>query len=366
MPCGQTIDPYENLEAPFMTVRIRNRKAVFLVSAALVSATTLASLHGWWNTNVWGAEAFCADMLTSGEVQAALVGRGRLSETYSRADAAHTECTVERTSRFPGTADARMTVKTGTAHGAFPFTTAVWKNPAERAYFADGAVSDSHGYVVLPKACWPPAQETVATVEVTMEDGSADREGLARLLARVSQKVAAAAGCSDGDTGKFDGLSMPAAPRTTDPGRVCGLKGFSLPEKTVVDGVAEPGQEQLNEASPHWACDLSLDGTSGSRLSFAATSDPTLISAALRDRGRFKAIPGGKGYADLTRAVLRCEKGDVFFAAKWNTDYSGVLLDQTRNSTPSYAEVRRTTFQDFLDVAAPARSCPKVALTDMD
>lgn len=355
-----------------------NKKATFFVVAALVVVASLTSVYCWWNTDVGGPDAFCGGTVGAGDVQAALDGPGRVSEVASQSVPGHPElsCTVERTSRFTGSPDTRMTVKTGTAQGAFPFTTAVWKDPAARSYFSDGAVSGSSGYVVLPQACWEevgnlqgrrvvaPGQETVATVEVTVKGGSADREGLARLLARTARRVAEAAGCSHGGDGEPGALSTPAAPRSTNPQDVCGIQGFSLPKASLLDRVAEPGQEQLTETSRVWACDMDLAGTGDARLSFAATTDATIISAALREPDTFKNLPDDMGVYGSTQAVLHCGKGDVYFAARWNNEYDGVLLDHTRNTTPSYADIRRATFQAFLNTATSSHSCPAVTLPD--
>ncbi|MEU3055022.1 hypothetical protein [Streptomyces griseus] len=149
--------------------------------------------------------------------------------------------------------------------GGVPFTTAVWKDPAARSYFARGAVSDTSGYIILPRSCWDkvgniqgsraitPGPDTVAIVEASVEGGSAHRRSLARLLTHTVQEVAEAAGC--------------------------------------------PADERK-----------------------------------------------------------------VYFAANWSTEYEGVLLDHTRNRRPPYSDVRRATFQNFLDAAAASRNCPQVTV----
>ncbi|MFZ4269964.1 hypothetical protein [Streptomyces arboris] len=360
-----------------MKIRIRHNKTTLFTSIALLLVASLTLLYCWWNTNVWGDDAVCEGALSSGDVQAVLDVPGRVSQVSSQTATGGSEftCVVERASRFIGQDNLRMRMKTGTAEGAFPFTTAVWKDPAARSYFARGAVSDTSGYVILPRSCWDkvgniqgsrtiaPGPDTVAIVEASVEGGSAHRRSLARLLTHTAQKVARAAGCSDDELGEPAALFAPDAPRTAVPHILCGLKGFSLPKAALVEGVAEPGHEQLNEAPHTWACDVDLDGTDNARISFTATTDNTIVDAALREEKEFKKLPGASGsVVGSNEAVLQCAEGKVYFAANWSTEYEGVLLDHTRNRQPSYSEVRRATFQNFLDAAAASRNCPQVAM----
>ncbi|MER6769310.1 hypothetical protein ACFVG1_16395 [Streptomyces bacillaris] len=343
---------------------------------AVVAATV--SLHGWWNTNVFGDEALCGETLDSDVVQGMLDSPGRLSVASAQIgpDFPEFRCVVERTSKFTGAEDQRVTVGTGSRQGAFPFATAVWKDPASRSYFKSGrsgAVSGSGGYVILPVSCWDKVGDiqgnqvrrggkaAVATVEATVEKGSADRAGLARLLDRTAQRVAEKAGCADRGPAE-PVLAAPAEPRPTNPAEVCGLPGLSLPQDVVLAGVATPGSEQVNSAASHtWACDMQLAGSSKSRLSFVAASDRAVVDAALRDTGALRELPGNDGWAATTQAVLHCRGGDVYFAARWNTEYEGALLHST--GTPErFGDARRDTFQKFLDAAAPSRSCPSVTL----
>ncbi|MFD4020078.1 hypothetical protein [Streptomyces sindenensis] len=360
-----------------MKIRIRHKKTTLFTSIALLLVASLTSLHCWWNTNAWGDDAVCEGILSSSDVQAALDVPGRVSQTSSQTATGRSEfnCVVERSSRFIGQGNLRMTMKTGTAEGAFPFTTAVWKDPAARSYFAQGAVSDTDGYVILPKSCWDkvgniqgsrtiaPGPDTVAIVEASVEGGSAHRRSLARLLTHTAQKVAKAAGCSDGEFGDPATLFAPDVPRTAAPHSLCGLKGFSLPKAALAEGVAEPGQEQLNETPHTWACDVDLDGTDDAQVSFSATTDNTILDAALRKGKTFKKLPEASGTAvGANEAVLQCAEGKVYFAANWSSEYEGVLLGQTRHRQPSYSEVRRATFQNFLDAAAASRNCPQFTM----
>ncbi|WP_143169097.1 hypothetical protein [Streptomyces sp. NBRC 110465] len=360
-----------------MNIRIRHKKTTLFTFIALLLAASLTSLYCWWNTNVWGDDAFCEGTLPSGDVQAALDTPGRVSQIFSQTATGRSEfnCAVERSSRFIGQDNLRMRVKTGTAEGAFPFTTAAWKQPAARSYFARGAVSDTSGYVILPKSCWDkvgniqgsrtiaPGPDTVAIVEASVEGGPAHRRSLARLLTHTAQKVAEAAGCSDDELGEPVTLVAPDAPRTAVSHNLCGLKGFSLPKSAVAEGVAEPGHEQLNEALHTRVCDVDLDGTDNARVSFTATTDSTIIDAALREEREFKDIPGPSGsVVGTNEAVLQCAEGKVYFAANWSNEYEDVLLDHRRHRQPTYSEVRRATFQNFLDAAAASQNCPQVSM----
>ena len=362
-----------------MESRIRKKNKTLLVAAsALVVVAAITTLHCWWNTNLFGDEALCGETLESGAIQEALDTPGRLSVVSAQVGSGFPEfrCVVERTSKFTGAEDQRVAVGTSSRQGAFPFVTASWKDPASRSYFKSGrsgAVSGSGGYVILPVSCWDKVgsiqgsqarrgeKGAVATVEATVEKGSADRAGLARLLDRTAQRVAEKAGCADRRPAE-PALAAPAEPRPTDPAEVCGLPGLSLPQGAVLAAVATPGSEQVNTGASHtWACDMELAGSSKSRLSFAATSDRAVVDAALRDAGALRQLPGNEGWAATAQAVLHCRGGDVYFAARWNTEYEGALLDST--GTPEkFGDIRRATFQNFLDAATTSRSCPDVTL----
>ncbi|MGW3681587.1 hypothetical protein [Streptomyces prasinus] len=285
-------------------------------------------------------------------------------------------CVIERTSRFLGGTDQQVTLKTANEQGPFPYTTHVWKNPGARSYFkggTNGAVTPTGGYVVLPKSCWskvgdvqgalvvPPDDDGVSAVEATVTKGRADPEGLAHLLARVARKVAADAGCATPALEESPELAAPDGVRTTDIGKVCGLPGFSLPDDAVITGVAEPDREQISKgAEDVWACDLILDGGAGAAVSFAATSDRDMVDAALQDTYGLRELPGGHGVASFDRAVLHCAEGDVYFAAHWNSEYTGALSDE-QGEVP---KAKRNTFNSFVTSAADLYSCPDVTLAE--
>ncbi|MEF9906722.1 hypothetical protein [Streptomyces sp. P9-A2] len=283
---------------------------------------------------------------------------------------------IERTSRFLGDTDQQVTLTTANEDGPFPYTTHVWKNPGARSYFkgeTSGAVAPTGGYVVLPKSCWgkvgnirgalivPPDGDSVSVVEATVTKGQADPEGLAQLLTRVARKVTADAGCTTPALKDSPELAAPDAVRTTDVGKVCGLPGFSLPDDAVLTGVAEPDQEQISkDAKDVWACDLTLAGSAGAAVSFAATSDRDMVDAALQDTYGFHELPNGHGVASFDQAVLHCAEGDVYFAAHWNSEYTGALSDK-HDGVP---KVKRNTFNTFVTSAADLYSCPDVTLTE--
>ncbi|MFJ8822663.1 hypothetical protein ACIREE_12840 [Streptomyces sp. NPDC102467] len=367
-----------------MTTQTYKKRAV-LTGGTLVVLLALTSLYCWWNTDVLGDDAYCDGKLASADAGSVLDSAGRISAVTTQVGTgsgrAEFRCTIERTSRFIGTGTQRLTLRTGTESGSFPFTTAVWKDPASRSYFtngATGAVSGSGGYVVLPKACWSkvgafqgsrivvPDDGSVTTVEAAMDQGSADPAALARLLTGLAQKVATDAGCAEPEPARPPVLAAPSDPRDTDARAVCGLKGFSLPAATLPTAAAEPGTEQVNRATAHtWACDLALSGTSGARLSLAATSDPTTLEAVRNDSDAFEELPGGKGRATTNQALLKCDTSDVYFAARFNPEYKSLLMDRVRRAgDPASTAVRleQTTFQAFLDSAAASYGCPRAPL----
>ncbi|MFF1477309.1 hypothetical protein ACFVYD_06990 [Streptomyces sp. NPDC058301] len=358
----------------------RRKKPALLGAVALVVIAALIALYCWRNTNILGSDSFCGGRLGSNGVQSALDTRGRVSKMAEQGGEGRPEfrCTVQRTSLLAGGDDLKMTVRTATGEGAFPFTTAVWKDPAQRSYFKDGAtgaVSGRGGYVVLPQACWAkvgniqgsavvhPAQHTVATVEATMEQGTADRMGLARLLVDAARTVAKQAGCDTPSLRAPSALSEPGDERPTRAREVCGLTGFTLPPDSVITGVAEPGQERLNHQSGTWTCDLALAGSGEARLSLAATSEAAFVRAALDEPGAFTKLPGGRGLASPRQeAVVHCAGGDVYFTARWNTAYGNALRKHTGGDVSKAADLRRATLQNFLNATAASHSCPNVTL----
>ncbi|MFE4716758.1 hypothetical protein ACFRLW_09955 [Streptomyces sp. NPDC056728] len=82
----------------------------------------------------------------------------------------------------------------------------------------------------------------------------------------------------------------------------------------------------------------------------------------MKGAGTFRRLPEDKGVAAIGQAVLRCGSGDVYFAAHWNGTYEEALLDSVDHSAAAYAKIKKTTFQNFLDATADARSCPDVTL----
>ncbi|MBQ0985607.1 hypothetical protein KBZ10_14005 [Streptomyces sp. F63] len=363
------------------TSRTRKKKPVWIVAGVLVAVAAVTSSYFWWNTDVLGAGSFCDGRLEGGDVRAALDSTGRVSQVRSQVDSSRAEftCTVERTSRFGGGDDQRITVKTHSEEGAFPFTTAVWKKPAARSYFKDGmtgAVSETRGYVVLPKSCWNKVggiqgsrivledeeEGAVATVEAVVEKGSADRAGLARLLTRSARQAAEKAGCAASDRTGVPALAEPDSSRATDVQNVCGLPGFSLPKKAVLVGRAEPDREVVNGTGAHtWACDMYLTGPEKAYLSFAMTTDASFVEMAPKGVETFRALPGGKGVATTDEAVLKCKNNDVYFAARSSFEYDRALKRAGRSAT-AYVRVLKSTFQNFLDAAADTYSCPRVDL----
>ncbi|MGP3733202.1 hypothetical protein ACTWJ9_08280 [Streptomyces sp. GDS52] len=353
------------------------KKSLLIAAGTLVAVSALVSTHMWQNTNVLGSASFCDQRVESADAQGALNSSGRVSEGRVQSSPGEPEftCVIERTSRFLGDTDQQVTLTTANEDGPFPYTTHVWKNPGARSYFkgeTSGAVAPTGGYVVLPKSCWgkvgnirgtrviPPDDDGVSAVEATMTKGQADPEGLARLLARAAQKVAADAGCATPSLEESPELAAPDGVRTTDVGKVCGLPGFSLPDDTVITGVAEPDQEQISrDAKDVWACDLTLAGSAGATVSFAATSDQNMVDAALQDTHGFRELPNSQGIAAVDQAILHCAEGDVYFAAHWNREYTGALSDKQDR----VSKVHGKTFDAFVASAADLYSCPDVTLT---
>ncbi|SCE43754.1 hypothetical protein [Streptomyces sp. DvalAA-19] len=259
----------------------RKRNAGIAVTGVAVLAAC-AGLFSWWNTNLLGEAEFCEGVVDSADMRAVLGTQGRLSTVWSTgSEVPEVACRVNRTSKFLGAEAMEVTLTTAVHKPDFQFQTHVWKNPSAMSYFSKGstgAVSDERGWVLLPDSCrdkigtiYParrqlPEAGEVTVVEAVMNQGTADRSALAKMLVRAAQRIADDAGCGAGASSDAPGIQNPSGLSTTDAAAVCRLPGFKLPQNALVKGEATVGKEQTTGSMPGtWSCGLELSGSADAK-----------------------------------------------------------------------------------------------------
>ncbi|WP_162793893.1 hypothetical protein [Streptomyces paludis] len=344
-------------------MHISRKKVVAIFLAGSVAAT--AGMFLWSDTNILGKSDFCDGQVSLPDLESTLDTRGRISAVNPPS------CTIERTSRFSGSTDARISFATSLDYPDFQFQTNVWKEPSTMSYFSgeiSGAVSDTRGWIILPNSCWDtsepatPTRERVRTVQVKMEEGTSGREDLARILLHFAQNKSSAAGCPDIKLTDAPQLSHPeSSDSDTDSDNACGIEGFKLPGSVFVNNKAKPGSEQYGDRnSKSWACDLHFRGPGELKTSFAVSTDPNIVEN-VKNMDSLSDLPKKVGRIHDGRMVLNCAGVDVYFGMRFYPEYSRILLDQDKKS---YAEAHRALFQSYIDSAGKQYSCPTVVIPE--
>ncbi|MER7520859.1 hypothetical protein [Streptomyces sp. NPDC126499] len=350
----------------------RRRRGWVTATGGITALLTMAALFVHWNTNFLGEQEFCDGIVSSTEMSSVLDGAGRISTVSSLGKVTPAfACRVERTSRFLGKESTEIHISTGVHEPDFPFQTRVWKDPSAMSFFSNGttgAVSGERGWVLLPEVCWTkvgttqlaqvlPRSGEVTTLDAVIENGTVDRQALAKMLAAAAHRIAERAGCGVGGPVETPRL-QPVKTAPTTAGAVCGLPGFTLPRKALIDGEATLGTEQTSgRASDTWACGMHLSGSAQAVIWFSTTSDPRLVGPALLGDKNFRDIADGAGKVNRSRstAALTCGAEKVFFSMRWSDEYS----DATRDDV---IQVSRAMFQGFIDSAGKRHGCPAVKL----
>ncbi|WFB08972.1 hypothetical protein LRS74_19435 [Streptomyces sp. LX-29] len=329
-----------------------------LVLVGVVTVLTGAGLHVWWNTDAFGRDDFCDGALSSAEVGAVLDGTGRLTQASDglTPDATAPSCEVRRTSRLLGAEQPRLTVGLSNERADFAFQTVVWKNPSGMSYLvggATGAVSDTRGWVMLPAACRSKLgvdfgkTGTVPVIEVNVTDGDSTRQAVARVAVDAARHVTEKAGCPDKALRSPVRLRGPVDSghvRRSDTNKVCGIKGFRLPERAFIRGKAAPGTELYTGSGTRtWACDVYLQGRSTPQLTFSFSQDPVLAEAA-----RFNGSKGTLG----THTMVKCGPEEAYVGVEHNSAYQDLWLD----NSPADDDLDRV-LRSFATAVAKDRGC---------
>ncbi|MFZ4277495.1 hypothetical protein ACOZFM_32870 [Streptomyces arboris] len=353
----------------------RKRSAGIAVTGVAALAVC-AGLFSWWNTDLLGEAEFCEGVVDSADMDAVLGTRGRLSTVWSKgSEVPEVACGVKRESKFLGEEPMEVTLTTAVHEPDFQFQTHVWKNPSAMSYFSKGgtgAVSDERGWVLLPDACrdkvgaiYParqrPKSDEVTVVEAVMNQGTADRAALARMLVKAAQRIADDAGCGTGDSPEAPEIQNPSDLSATDAAAVCQLPGFRIPQDALVRGEAEIGKEQTTGSIPGaWSCGLEFSGSAGAKIWFSAAPGSYVADGTLLNSDGFKDIPGVEGKVDWQRnaVVLKCEAKNVYFSMRWSNEYWDLDLDHDL-----VERIYRSMLQSFVDASGKKYQCPSVKLT---
>ncbi|MFD5750648.1 hypothetical protein [Streptomyces sp. NPDC127033] len=282
-----------------MPVRVpRSRRAKWSAAAVLAVLALVGGLFLTFNTNTFGPEELCRGRLSADDVRRAFPGAGRLSDKDSEQDRS---CTVERTAVGPGTSEVQFSLDVEPESGAFPFERGTWAMSGSGDIISgasSGTTGERGGWLLLPSSCAAladsaaPASRPVLRARVW--SGTAEPDGLARLLATAAASLTAESNCRS-NPGEAPGDVLPAsAVSATDTAEVCSLPGFRLAKVTGPKGqsVQERTSGSLDSA---WFCDLSFTGDerNGPFTRLAVVKDPEL-SVSLKDRRVEKAVCGGK------------------------------------------------------------------------
>lgn len=340
--------------------------AVPLVSLALIGSW----VHLSYNTNVLGDDELCGGLVSARAAEAAFTRTGRISDDGGpapRAGEASFDCWLDNTSALPGSPDLEMHLYTTRDRGDEAFTGG---GPGQAAvtYFsgpASGAVVKDHkAWAWLPPACLDGESMRV-NVTLMSGEGSADRVGLAALAVDAANRLMDHIKC-DADRLKAP-RSIAATPveRDAEPGRLCGVPGFSLPAASTGQG------RKVREIAPAakgplWTCFVALDqGPDGEPddrdrgsgfATYSVVQDPVVIGGIKQSKG-YAEEPPVDGWPvtgfDSTHIVATCGGKETYFAMETGTQQ---LRSWEKPGAPKDAEL----FRSFVGKAGPSFGCTDV------
>lgn len=339
-----------------------------LVSLALIGSW----VHLSYNTNVLGDDELCGGLVSARAAEAAFSRTGRVSGDGgpgTRAGEASFDCWLDNTSALPGSPDLEMHLYTTRDRGDEAFTGG---GPGQAAitYFsgpASGGVEKDHkAWVWLPPACLDGESMRV-NAGLMSREGSADRVGLAALAVDAANRLMDHLEC-DADRLKAP-LSIDATPveRDADPGRLCGVPGFSLPAAST--GRARKIREVAPGARvPLWTCFVALeqapdDSGDGRRdrgsgfATYSVVQDPVVIDGIKRSKGYAEESPiDGRPVTgfDPTHIVATCAGKETYFAMEIGTQQ---LRSWEKPGAPRDAEL----FRSFVEKAGPSFGCTDIS-----
>jgi hypothetical protein len=208
-----------------------------------------------------------------------------------------------------------------------------------------GMASDNRAWLAIPDGCLgrPGDFDGPTVVDIAqgswitdMEPRTKERDGMARMVVKLANKVSADLGCTGTIADPVDRLPKAARyTRTEKPNALCGIKGLTLGKKRqlhqypmITDG-----------HGPVRTCDRDITG-SQPKQRLMTVEDPRLAGiftrVALYEGDRVRSAAGYGGLSpNLGIFLARCQAGETVFVVQANGDGASADL---RTLFPRYVE----------------------------
>lgn len=328
---------------------------------SLISATAclllVAGLMTWWNTNFLGPDTFCDGALARSDVEAALEGKGRVTESASPDPSSYAlRCEVARSSRFIDSPQPEFKVSFHSMRGETPFQSRVWQSRGGMSLAREGlpaGATDRRAWLLLPSSCWkkiPARSSAIPFVTTELKEGSARPQALLRITQLAAQRVMERAGCPEtpaSSEAAVDAAPAPEKKKETDPQQVCDTPGFTFPASLLFSGRTQLDTERTTSAKDRaWLCELHLRGKNSPRITFSVSDNKNVV-AAVKKQGPARTL------GETT--ILRCSEGELYAGLWPNDPYMDVVLDDPSTSESSSMDALRDLVTTLATSQAEAR-----------
>ncbi|WP_301126332.1 hypothetical protein [Streptomyces cacaoi] len=325
---------------------------------SLISTTAclllVAGLMTWWNTNFLGPDTFCDGALARSDVEAALEGKGRVTESGSPDPSSYAlRCEVARSSRFIDSPQPEFKVSFDPLSGAAVFQSRVWQSRGGMSLAREGlpaGATDRRAWLLLPSSCWkkiPARSAAIPFVTTELKEGSARPQALLRITQLAAQRVMERAGCPEtpaSSEAAVDAAPAPEKKKETDPQRVCGIPGFTLPKEVLLPGSVELGTERTTSAKGKARlCELHLRGKNHPGITLSISDNKDVVAAVQKED---PAITLGE------TEILTCSDGELYVGLWANDSYKDAFLDNAAKGRSPRSDV----FDDLVTTLATSQA----------
>ncbi|WP_078495634.1 hypothetical protein [Streptomyces xiaopingdaonensis] len=341
---------------------MRKRRVVLvLVGSVVVLASVFAGILVWANTDAFGKEASCRDVLDAGEVDSVLSGPGRITDNArENTDPYGFACDVELAQKIGGGPPAELTTKLTLRPADYALSSvAVWDGHASYSYFTGeraGAVSHEQGWLLLPQKCHAVIPDNVRGdpqiyIQVELENTRADKTNLATVLLRTANHVTSKLGCDAPDRWRSSPIDLrgPTTTNTPDNTALCG-NTLTPPDALPKGHLKTPEQEQHTApGTTTGACELTFPGTGDRRLTFTWSTHPALThgaSLAGANRNLSKATD---------RVLVPCGDKKLYAHVHSSSEYGAALEDAT--SIKGEGTVMRGWLRSYVNALSAEHRC---------
>ncbi|MEV5511091.1 hypothetical protein [Streptomyces orinoci] len=320
------------------------------LACGAVTLLIAASLYAGFNTNLFGPERLCNDLLSSRGAEEITGISGRVSSEQgatrnSGETGLITDCTVRVRSEFPKKAGT-LALQVLDEPADFPINDYGWATNADFSYFAGsgtGGVSDNAGWITLPRGC-PSRALRIRAVDHSWHSEHARKE-MAQALESAAARLSRDAGCAQRGAQDVE-LHSPST-RALNPNDACGLKGFVIPELARPDRYGQRETERISSLPNRiWTCDIRFKDTEVPQVTMAAlqreSTDPS------------SAAPAGTMAPPSGRPVAKCGGNSTYLSIKASADYKWLIEKQRKASV---ADAESALFRAFIDGLARNWKC---------